>query len=909
MHRLRQLLWLLLALAVLRISSLPLGPLPAIGDLLDPVTGLWSAAHQAAPPLEATVALPSLSGPTEVAIDHRGVPHIFAPSGPDAWRALGWLHARDRLFQLDLQTRATEGTLTEWVGSAALPLDREMRQLGLAHLADSLWSALDTTSLTHRALDAYAEGVNARLAELGPRDLPFEYHLLGVRPRPWRPAYTYYLAERMAYTLSWQETDLEREALSAVVGDRAAAALLPAVAPIQQPIVPEPARGLPTLRTELPPPGPRSPGLRRSAGAIADAAVNDLQAGSNNWVIAPGRSADHHALLAGDPHLDLTLPSVWYEAHLVSHDGLDIYGATLPGAPAVLIGLTPGVAWSFTNSEGDFVDHYREVVDHLDAPTQTRVDGAWRPVTHRVERYLDRRGRVITTDTVYRSGRGPMTRYPGGWRSARWTALEARDPIGSFVRLQRARSVRDFLAAQATLEAPAQNGVAADTGGHIAELTAGRFPRRPNNDGGVIFDGSSSRADWTGDLPAMPSVVDPPQGVLYSANQQGVDPRVDPAYRGNGWAAPWRAMRIARLAGADSAVTPETMRRWQTDPVSERALWWTGALVAAAAGDTALATPRALLAGWSDGYRPDSRGAPLFEETMDQLSALTWDELAVNGRVVAWPSATVLAALRDRPDDIWWDRTETPARERRDDILRLALARAWDRLVARHGFGADTAAWRWDHYRTARISHIAFFPGLGDETLPVTGGNGTLSPLAGSGSHGASWRMVVDMGPRPTAWTTYPGGQSGDPASPRYDDRVDGWRAGTLDRALLPQHLDDLPPADRTEQIHFVRGTPRAPSTPWGPRWWVVALAGALGGLQAARRGWSAWWGACIGAALWGGTLLLTWEPGATLRLATRAGALFGGAPAWTVLAMVPLWGGLLAGVVAGFTKSVAMRR
>ncbi|MBW8773115.1 MAG: penicillin acylase family protein, partial [Gemmatimonadetes bacterium] len=377
MRRALTILWTLPAVALLSLSAVRLGPLPAIGPLLDPWNGLWSVARGADPAGERVVRIPSLGAPVAGAVDRRGVPHIFAATDLDAWRALGWFHARDRLFQLDLQTRAAEGTLTEWVGRPALPLDRAMRELGLAHRADSLWAGLDSAAPSRRALAAYAEGVNAEIRTLGPRDLPFEYHLLGVRPRPWRPEYTLYLYQRMTYTLSWQDTDLERQALATVVGDAAAAALLPAESPLQQPIIPGPSGDLP--RFHLPPPRPTR-GPHRAPTTVATTALNDLSAGSNNWAVAPGRTADHHALLAGDPHLELTLPSVWYEAHLVSADGMSVYGVTLPGEPAVLIGLTPGVAWSFTNSEGDFVDHYREEVDNPTHPTRHLVDGAWRPI-------------------------------------------------------------------------------------------------------------------------------------------------------------------------------------------------------------------------------------------------------------------------------------------------------------------------------------------------------------------------------------------------------------------------------------------------------------------------------------------------------------------------------------------------
>ncbi|MEO6067905.1 MAG: penicillin acylase family protein [Gemmatimonadota bacterium] len=904
MRRTLPLLWALPALAILTLSATRFGPLPAIGPLLDPWAGIWSVARDADPSGERTEVIPSLAHPVETLADQRGVPHIFAATDLDAWRALGWLHARDRLFQLDLQTRAAQGTLSEWIGRAALPLDREMRVLGLAHLADSLWAALDSTAPARRALQAYADGVSARLASLGPGDLPFEYHLLGVQPRPWRPEYTFYLAMRMAYTLSWQDTDLEREAMATLVGDVAAAQLLPAESPLQEPVVPGAAAQARALPFRLPPPAAGS-GPRRTPPTLATAAFNDLRPGSNNWAIAPRRTAQGHVLLAGDPHLELTLPSVWYEAHLVTADGMNVYGVTLPGEPAVLIGLTPGVAWSFTNSEGDFVDHYRETVDDDVQPTRHLVDGAWHPVTNHVEEFRGRGGHLLATDTMYRTRRGPLMRYAGEWRSVRWTALEVRDPLGSFLRLQRVRTVSDFLAAHGTLEAPAQNGVAVDTAGHIAELTAGRFPRRPNNDGGTIFDGSLGRNDWIGDLPAMPSVVDPARGTLYSANQQGLDPRVDPAYRGNGWAAPWRAIRIARLLASDSAVTLDAMRRWQTDPISERAEWWRGSLIAAASGIDSLRTARALLDGWHDGYRPGSRSAPLFETVMDAVASLAWDELVTpDGHRAASPSTTVLAALRDAPDDIWWDRRATQRREGRDDILRLALARGWAQLTAADRLGPDTTAWRWDRFRTARIPHLAFIPGLGEPALSVTGGNGTLSPLGSGGTHGPSWRMVVEMGPRPVAYTTYPGGQSGNPSSARYDDRVEQWRAGALDSARMPSTIEELDVADRAEQVHFVAGNP----TPVGwhfSTWWLLPVIGLVWGAVAGRWGWSPWWALVFGGLVWGGVLAMTWVPGSSWRLATRAGGVFGGMSPIVLVLVVPFWGALLAGVVAKATKSV----
>jgi penicillin amidase len=888
----RRILWLTLASLGAYLGAVGVGRIPPVGPLLDPWTGVWSAARQA-DLHSGPVPIPELTAPVEVVVDRRGVPHLFAATDLDAWRALGWIHARERLFQLELQSRATAGRLTEWVGPAALPLDREMRTLGIAHTSDLLFERMDTAGPSYQAITAYADGVRARIGSMGAADLPFEYHLLRARPSGWSALQTLYLYGRMSYTLAWNETELDREWIAARVGDTAAAALLPAVSPIQAPVVPEDPRS--SLPWRLPPPR-----LGRKAAAparIADVGRSeDLRAGSNNWVAGPGRTRDGTALLAGDPHLSLTLPSIWYEADIHSRQGLDVYGVTIPGAPTVLIGFTPGVAWSFTNSSGDFVDRYDERVDDDTHPTRHQVDGVWKPVTERVEAYTDARGDIIAVDTLYATWRGPLIKSPAGWRSIRWTVLEVQDPFRSYLQMQHARTVADWVDAQAHHEAPSQNGVAADTAGHIAEATVGRYPRRPGNDGGRIFDGTRSAEDWQGDLPPYPVTIDPRRGYLFTANQQVRDPAVDPAYRGSDWPAPWRALRLAELLRADSVLTPETFRRWQLDPISARAEWWLPTLITAAA-DPTLAEPRALLTGWSDGFAPSSRAAPLFEATLDQVEALIWDELGSGPG--PRPSPTVLAWLRDHPADPWWDRVGTSARETRDDILRVALSEAWGRLSSADRLGPDTTTWRWDRVRTARISHVARIPGLGASSLAVVGGNGTLSPLGSNTTHGASWRMVVRMGKRPTAWTIHPGGQSGNPASRWYDDRITRWQAGELDSALTPRVPSDLADADVAVRIHLVPGVVSRSVVPAGVLWWTLLLLAVIVGVVLERSGRSAWWGGGVGVIYWGTALWIGWVPGNSARLADRIGGVFGGIPAWSVVVVTLAWAGIAALVAA----------
>jgi penicillin amidase len=475
-------------LALTGVSLVRPGPAPRLGPLADPVHGIWSVAASADPPASARVRIPGLVAPVQVAFDDRAVPHIFARNELDALRALGYVVARDRLFQLELQWRAGAGRLTELVGAAALPVDRESRGLGLPDAARARYAALPPQARDRRLLEAFSEGVNARIAGLTAREIPLEYHLLDRRPAPWEPVDSYYLLARMGWTLAYSDLEDTRARAAALVGDAAADALYPRESPIQEPIQPNGA-GAPRFDLPpLPPPGlsgtARRPGIppllaaarRRPDGLEADAI------GSNNWAVAPARSADGNALLAGDPHLELTLPSIWYEAHLVVPDSLDVYGVTIPGATGIVIGFTRALAWTFTNAEADVLDRYAEVVDAPDAPTRYRVDGAWRPLRVVTEAYRDRGGALLRADTLRYTHRGPLLRAADGWQSLRWTVLEAGGEQGIFGRAARAADARAWLDSMAGYRAPAQNMLVADRGGTIAIRSTGRFPppaRRP----------------------------------------------------------------------------------------------------------------------------------------------------------------------------------------------------------------------------------------------------------------------------------------------------------------------------------------------------------------------------------------------------------------------------------------------
>jgi penicillin amidase len=397
----------------------------------------------------------------------------------------------------------------------------------------------------------------------------------------------------------------------------------------------------------------------------------------------------------------------------------------------------------------------------------------------------------------------------------RWTVLEAGTEINGFYAAAHARSAAELEAGFAQwYRAPAQNMLAADRGGHIAIRSSGRFPMRPGDGtGSAVRDGTTSASDWSGWLPVdqWPQSADPAQGYLASANQQPIDPRVAGRWWGGSYD-PWRALRINTLLRADSAVTPDAMRRYQTDPGSARADLFVAAfldaaqhVLARATMDTQaarLAEAAGLLGQWDRRYTRENRRAVLFEGAMQELVARTWDELAMPGssRRAITPSTAILAELLADSASAWWDVRGTTAVEHRDDILAASLVASLENARRKYG-DPNRDGWRWDRIRHANVNHLLGLPALSARQIPVQGGPGTLAPSTGSGTHSASWRMVVELGPNLRAWATYPGGQSGNPVSPRYRDRIEGWAKGELEPVRIPATAAQLESAHRSATL------------------------------------------------------------------------------------------------------------
>jgi penicillin amidase len=402
----------------------------------------------------------------------------------------------------------------------------------------------------------------------------------------------------------------------------------------------------------------------------------------------------------------------------------------------------------------------------------------------------------------------------------RWTVLEPSVETDLFLRAARATTADEWLEGMKRYVAPTQNALVADRKGSIGIRSAGWYPIRPGDGrGDRIFDGSSRASDWTGMLPVerYPFSLRPAQGYLVSANQQPVDPADNAAYLGADWPSPWRAVRINELLRGDSAMTPEAMRRMHTNPKSAREAVFRPLLVrgaraeiAAGRGGAELTRAVSLLEEWDGTYAPENERAILFELAMRELPRRLWDELIPEGekQPIFRGSQALLLALTDSTS-AWWDDRRTPnVRESRNGVIGATLVAALDSAITEYG-APEAGGWRWGRVWPTDIWHAFRLPSLSAPGIAVQGGPETIAPAGRHGGAGPSWRMVVELGPEVRAWGTYPGGQSGNPASPWYANRIPQWARGELDTLLLPRAAGDLAKERTRSTLNFTPGAAR----------------------------------------------------------------------------------------------------
>jgi penicillin G amidase len=739
------------------------------------------------PQTTGTVSLPGLHAAVAVTRDAAGVPTIRAADDHDAAFAMGYLHAQERLFQMDLQRRYAAGRLSEILGTRSVGVDRSMRTLGLYRAAERAYERLDGP--VREALEAYAAGVNAsidgrRLA------LPVEYYVLGAAPERWRPADTLAWGKMMALQLSG---NYRLELLRARMLQHVTPEQLHQLYPDYPKDAPVALGDLAALYRDG-----SLPSLDRLYASLPDTA-GPIRA-SNNWVVDGAHSASGKPILADDPHLGFSAPGTWYLARIETPT-VRVAGGTAPGAPFVIIGHNDRVAWGFTTTNSDVEDLFVERLDPADPSRYLAPDGP-RPFTVRTERIVVRGAEPVSLE-VRSTRHGPVisdgaadVRAPAGHVIAlQATFLDEDDPedrsAQAFWDLNRADSAAAVERAFRTYLAPQQNMVYADVDGTIGFLAAARIPIRRKGDGWLPVPGWTGEYDWVGYVPfeELPRTVNPPSGHLVSANNKIV-PDSYPHFIGRDWDIPNRAQRIEELLRATPVQSPDASAAIQADTLSLMAKDLLPLMLKIAPGrDARAAAALDRLERWNLRMDDNEVGPLLFTAWLRELNrALFADDL---GEVFEdwWDvrPLVVKGVLTEHP--VWCDDRATAATESCGDQLALSLTRALDFLAQR--YGDDMAKWTWGRAHVAVFNHpilsqVPLLRDIADAAIPSPGGYDTVNrgatgirnaaqPFAHI--HGAGLRMIVDLADPASARFMIVPGQSGNPLSAHYADLVKPWRA------------------------------------------------------------------------------------------------------------------------------------
>jgi penicillin amidase len=750
---------------------------------------------------EGQLSLPGLQSPVDVVRDNEGIPHIYARSPHDAWFALGVLHAQDRLWQMEMNRRIAAGRVAEVLGQDALGTDRFLRTLGVRRNAQAIERNLSPDA--HAVLDAYAAGVNAWLGRrTGP--LPPEFLLARApAPEPWQAADSLAWQTMMAWDLG---ANWSQELLRMRLSQRFSLAQINELMP--------PYPGDPVVRTQ------DYTGLYRDlAGTTrqltrvsAVAPPSPVEGmGSNNWVVSGARSTSGKPLLANDPHLSLTVPALWYFAHL-SAPGLDVIGATLPGLPGVVLGHNQRIAWGFTNTAPDVQDLYIERVNPADGNQYQTPDG-WAAFATRTET-IKVKGKPDVTMTVRESRHGPVIsgalplvdRAPVDARknviSMAWTALRPDDKtFQAALGINRAQDWNSFLAAVRDFHSPQQNMVYADIDGNIGFVAPGRVPvRAPDNDlkGLAPAPGWDRRYDWTGfiDFDALPRQFNPALQRVVTANQKIVAPDY-PHFLTSEWSLPYRADRIASLLDATPKHDLQSFAAIQRDVVSLAARELLPIVRGTEPRSAQARLALAALASWNGAMDADRMEPLVFNGWMREVSReLFQDKLGEPLMKDFWEQRNVhqpmVNILKNDGGQGQWCRGAGGDGKPRTcaELLSGALEVALGDLSRR--YGADMARWHWGEAHTAHSTHRPFsnvpvLAPLFDIRVPVPGDTYTVNvgrynlrdeaePFASR--HGPSLRALYDLSNLENSVFIHSTGESGNVFSPWYRNYAQRWAEG-----------------------------------------------------------------------------------------------------------------------------------
>ena len=761
---------------------------PAFGSFFSPQHGFWQNAESVKDNYSADLKFAKLNGKVDVYFDDRLVPHIFAEQENDAYFVQGYLHAKFRLWQMELQTFAAAGRASEVLGEKGLAHDREFRRLGMVYAAEIALQEVDKDPVIKSQCDAYTAGVNSYIENLTESTLPLEYKLIGYKPEKWSNLKTSLFLKYMSYDLSAHDDDFEMTNAKGFFSADDFAKLFPVIQDSLDPVIP---RGTVFQTQKVFPVAPANADsvyLNNHDLAVSESEKPDRENGSNNWAVSGSKTKSGAPILCNDPHLSLNLPSLWYELQ-ISTPSFNAYGVSFPGAPGVIIGYNDSCAFGFTNGGRDVRDYF-EIKFRDDSRQEYSFNGQWMKTKFRVESikikgtadFIDSVAYVqlgndwcpVMYDKSFSGGRNTNNKY----YAVRWKAHDASSELKIFNMMDHAKNYADYAAAVTNLHTPGQNCVFACKNGDIALRTQGEWPAKWKGQGDFVMPGTDTSYLWQGMIPQdeVPYQYNPERGFVSSANQKPVDDNTYPYYLGRNYPM-YRGYTINKRLNAMTGITPQDMMTLQTDNYNSPAEMILPLLVKNMNENDLNGDEKKyfdLMKNWNFRNDVGSKGATVFEVFWKKFTDTVYnDEFAKAPKLIIHPFENTLVEglLKDSVYQ-FVDNISTPQIETLADEVTAAFKEATIELKKAEINGKL----EWEKYKGTSVYHLAKLPSLSRTYLPIGGGVHNIN--ATKETHGPSWRMVISLTAKTEAYGVYPGGQSGNPGSKYYDSFVDQWAAG-----------------------------------------------------------------------------------------------------------------------------------
>ena len=754
-----------------------LGAIPPLGKFLNPTSGIWQ--NEMDEVITGEVVIPELKDKVSVHYDAQLIPHVFAQNENDLYKAQGYLTAKHRLWQLEFQTYAAAGRLSEIFGEGALEYDRTERRRGMAYGAEQAikyMERFDTETL--RFVQDYADGVNAYINQLQPEDYPVEYKLLDYKPEAWSPKKTALLLMYMTKMLAGRDSDLEYTNTLRAIGEDNFNLLFPDFFDVTDPVIPKETDWSFIDVPQTPHPNSK---------AVLDTITETIEKphpdnGSNNWAISGAKSVTGNPILANDPHLGLNLPAIWFVMQL-STPNHNAFGATIPGALAVISGFNQHIAWGETNATRDVIDWYK--IEFNEDRTKYKYDDTWKEVTVRVED-IKIKGKENYKDSVLYTHHGPVVfdkNFKGDNELAgyamKWIGHEGGNNQKTFIELNKARNYDAYVSALQYWNAPAQNFVFASTEGDIALWIQGKFPNKWEGQGKFLMDGSNPDHDWQSFIPKAfnAHTKNPERGFVSSANQHPVDENY-PYYVFNDGYETYRNRVINDYFNSKEKFSVADFKALHNNNYNLKAAELVPYMLEQM--DTSALTENENIIykeikAWAFNNDINEVGPSIWRQWYGKLYDLVWDELDNEDTALDTPfTYQTIHLLKTQGSHKFMDIVGTDKVETAKDLFLLAFKEAAKSLQE---IKAEKGDYEWLTYKATYAGHLLqALPAFSRFDIPIGGDRNIVN--ATSENHGPSWRMIVEMTSPPTAIGIYPGGQSGNPGSQYYDDFIDDWAAG-----------------------------------------------------------------------------------------------------------------------------------